>query len=59
MKLPQRQPRKAGSRGGGEIKAGVPREEPVMQAMTFEDQAGAGLRSVLVSPLVQRGQAQV
>ena len=26
--------------------------------MVIEDQAGAGLRSVLVSPLVQRGQAQ-
>ena len=36
MKLPQRQPHQAGSRGGGEIKAGVPREEPVMQAMTIE-----------------------
>ena len=35
-KLPQRQPRQAGSRGGGEIKAGVPREEPVTQAMMFE-----------------------
>ena len=29
-----------------------------MQAMTIKDQAGAGLRSVLVSPSVQRGQAQ-
>ena len=35
-KLPQRQPHQAGSRGGGEIKAGVPREEPVTQAMTIE-----------------------
>ena len=35
-KLPQRQPHQAGSRGGGEIKAGVPREEPVAQAMTIE-----------------------
>ena len=35
-KLPQRQPRQAGSRGGGKIKAGVPREEPVTQAMTIE-----------------------
>ena len=34
--LPQRQPHQAGSRGGGEIKAGVPREEPVTQAMTIE-----------------------
>ena len=35
-KLPQRQPHQEGSRGGGEIKAGVPREEPVTQAMTIE-----------------------
>ena len=35
-KLPQRQPHQAGSRGGGEIKAGVPPEEPVTQAMTIE-----------------------
>ena len=63
--LPQGRPHQAGSRGGGEIKAGVPREEPVTQAMTIETrralggcQAGAGLCSVLVSPLVQRGQAQ-
>ena len=34
--LPQEQPRQAGSRGGGEIKAGVPREMPVAQAMTTE-----------------------
>ena len=37
---------------------GVPPEELVTQAMTIEDQAGAGLRSVLVSPSMQRGQAQ-
>ena len=35
-KLPQRQPHPAGSRGGGEIKAGIPRKETVMQAMTIE-----------------------
>ena len=34
--LSQARPRQAGSRGGREIKAGVPREEPVMQAMTIE-----------------------
>ena len=34
--LPLRQPHQAGSRGGGEIKVGVPREEPVTQAMTIE-----------------------
>ena len=35
-RLPQEQPHQAGSRGGGEIKAGVPREEPVTQAMTIK-----------------------
>ena len=35
-KLPQRQPHQSGSRGGGEIKAGVPRKEPMTQAMTIE-----------------------
>ena len=35
-KLPQRQPHQAGLRGGGEIKAGIPREEAVTQAMTIE-----------------------
>ena len=35
-KLPQEQPRQDGSRGGGEIKAGVPREEPMTQAMTIK-----------------------
>ena len=34
--LPQEQPRQASSRGGGEIKARVPHEVPVMQAMTIE-----------------------
>ena len=35
-KLPQARPRQAGSRGGGEIKARVPREVLMMQAMTIE-----------------------
>ena len=35
-KLPQEQPHQAGSRGGGEIKAGVPREVLVTQAMKIE-----------------------
>ena len=35
-RLPQERPHQAGSRGGGEINAGVPREEPVTQAMTIE-----------------------
>ena len=36
---------------------GVPHEVPVMQAMMTKAQAGADLCRVLVSPLVQRGQA--
>ena len=36
----------------------APPEGPVSQAMTIEDQPGAGLCSVLVSLSVQRGQAQ-
>ena len=43
-KLPQRQPHQAGSRGGGEIKAGVPREVPVMQAMMIEARRALGGR---------------
>ena len=49
----------------GDIYAGVPREVLMTQAMTTKArrapggrQAGAGLRRVLVSSLVQRGQAQ-
>ena len=34
--LPQARPHQAGSRGGGEIKAGVPREVLVTQAVTIE-----------------------
>ena len=43
-KLPLRQPYQAGSRGGRDIKAGIPREDPVTQAMTTTPggcQAGA------------------
>ena len=43
-KLPQRQPRQACSGGGGEIKAGILREEPVMQAMTIETRRAPGGR---------------
>ena len=39
------------------MKARVPREVLMTQTMTNRDQAGTGLRSVLVSSLVQRGQA--
>ena len=35
-RLPQERPHQAGSRGGGEIKAGVPRKVLVTQAMTIE-----------------------
>ena len=35
-KLPQRQPHQADSRGGGEINARVPREDPMTQAMTIK-----------------------
>ena len=34
--LPQARPRQAGLQGGGEIKAGVPREVPVTQAIMIE-----------------------
>ena len=45
--LPQARPHQAGSRGGGEIKVGVPREEPVTQAMTIEiGRAPGGCRPV-------------
>ena len=49
-KLPQRQPRQAGLRGGGEIKAGVPRKEPVTQAMTFETRRAPGGRRPVQCP---------
>ena len=42
--LPLRQPHQAGSRGGGEIKAGVPRKEPVTQAMTIGTKRAPGER---------------
>ena len=43
-KLPQEQPHQAGSRGGGEIKARAPRDEPVTQAMTIETRQAPGGR---------------
>ena len=55
---PQEWPHQAGSRGGGEIKArGTSRGSPDA-SHDDQDQAGASPRSVLVSPLVLRGQAQ-
>ena len=53
-KLPQRQPHQAGSRRGGEIKAGVPREEPVTQAMTIETRR-APVCAVSLFPLWCKG----
>ena len=41
-RLPQEQPRQAGSRRGGEIKARVPRKDPVTQAMTIKARQAPG-----------------
>ena len=49
-KLPQRRPHPTGSRGGGEIKAGIPREEPVTQAMTIETRRAPGGRRPVQCP---------
>ena len=43
-KLPQRRPHQVGSRGGGEIKARVPREVLMTQAMTIETRRTPGRR---------------
>ena len=48
----------AGSRGGGEIKARGTSRGAHDASHDDQDQAGASLRSVVVSSLVQRGQAQ-
>ena len=53
-KLPQRQPRQAGSRGGGEIKAGVPCEVPMTQAMTIKARRAPAC-AVSLSPLWCKG----
>ena len=55
--LPQEKPHQSGSRGGGDQGRGTSRG---VRDASYDDrgQAGAGLRSVLVSSLVQRGQAQ-
>ena len=42
--LPRARPHQAGSRGGREIKAGVPPKEPVTQAMTIESRRAPGGR---------------
>ena len=55
---PQGRPRQAGSRGGGGTKARGTSRGTRDVSHDDQDQAGASLRSVLVSSLVQRGQAQ-
>ena len=56
--LPQARPRQAGSRGGGGIKWRGTSQGAHDASHEDQDQAGASLRSFLVSSLVQRGQAQ-
>ena len=53
-KLPQRQPHQVGSRGGREIKAGIPHEEPVTQAMTIETRRAPAI-AVSLFPLWCKG----
>ena len=55
---PQGRPHQASSRGSGEIKARGTSRGAHDASHDDQDQAGASLRSVLVSSLVQRGQAQ-
>ena len=54
-RLPQEQPRQVGSRGGGEIKARVPHEVPVTQAMTTKGARWAPARVVSSFPLWCKG----
>ena len=54
---PQEWPHQAGSRGGGEIKERGTSRGPRDASHDDQGQAGASPRSVLVSSLVQRGQA--
>ena len=55
---PQERPHQAGSREGGEIKARGTSRGAHDASHDNQDQAGASQRSVLVSSLVQRRQAQ-
>ena len=55
---PRGLPHQAGSRGVERSRQGKPGEVPVTQAMTGGRQAGASARSVLVSSLVLKRQAQ-
>ena len=57
-KVPQGRPHQADSRGGGEIKARATSCGAHDASHDDQDQAGASLRSVLISSLVQRGQVQ-
>ena len=52
---PQERPRQAGSRGGGEIKARVPREVLVTQAMTIETRQAPGGRRPAQCPFFPFG----
>ena len=54
-RLPQGRPHQAGSRGGGEINAGVPREVAMMQAMTTKGASRAPARAVSFFPLWWKG----
>ena len=59
--LPQERPHQAASRGGGEINARVPREDPVTQAMTIKARRAPGRRRPAQSPCFPfgaKGQAQ-
>ena len=49
-KLPQEWPHQAGSRGGGEINARVPREDPMTQAMTIKTRRALGGRRPTQGP---------
>ena len=49
-RLPQERPHQVGSRGGGEIKAGVPHEVLVTQAMTIETKWAPGGRQPAQCP---------
>ena len=49
-KLPRERPHQVGSRGGGEINARVPREDPMTQAMTIKARRAPGGRRPVQSP---------
>ena len=58
VELPQARPHQVGSRGGGEIKARGTSRGSRDASHADQGQAGANACSVLVSPLVLRGQTQ-